>query len=146
MEPIQTGQSMPTYRITNIIDHGRSDKNTDPKFKNVDYLLWKFQSIEEGNSVQIKGNQLEFGQSTVFADKPDSLLKFVRLEKESYFLLESKANGSLTGLLVNAKTKKVNKVQCTKVKDSSRENYEYAIIGEEGEFWNYIALFGNTKE
>ena len=146
VQPIQTGQSMPTYRITNIIDHGRSDKNTDPKFKNVDYLLWKFQSIEEGNAVQIKGNQLEFGQSTVFADKPDSLLKFVRLEKESYFLLESKANGSLTGLLVNAKTKKVNKVQCTKVKDSSRENYEYAIIGEEGEFWNYIALFGNTKE
>ncbi len=146
VQPIQSGQSMPMYRITNIIDHGRSDKSTDPKFKNVDYLLWKFQSIEEGNPIQVKGNQLEFGQAIVFADKPDSLLKFVQKEKENYFLLESRANGVLTGFLVNAKTKKVNKVQCIKAKDSIKENYEYAVIGEEGEFWNYLALFGKAKE
>ncbi len=144
VQPIQSGQSMPMYRITNIIDHGRSDKSTDPKFKNVDYLLWKFQSIEEGNSVYVNGNQLEFGQTTVFADKPDSLLKFVQREKENYFLLESRANGVLTGFLVNAKTRKVTKVQCIKVKDSLKENYEYVVIGEEGEFWNYLALFGKT--
>jgi hypothetical protein len=146
VQPIQSGQSMPVYRITSINDHGRSDKNSDPKFKNADYLLWKFQGIEEGNTVQIKGNQLEFGQSAVFADKPDSLLKFVRTEKENYFLLESRANGNLTGLLVNQKTKKINRVQCTKSKDSLKENYEYAVIGEELEFWNYIGLFGNAKE
>lgn len=146
VQPIQSGQSMPVYRITNINDHGKPDKNSDPKFKNADYLLWKFQNIEEGNAVRIKGNQLEFGQLSVFADKPDSLLKFVRTEKENYFLLESRANGNLTGLLVNQKTKKINRVQCSKVNDSLRETYEYAVIGEELEFWNYIGLFGNGKE
>jgi hypothetical protein len=143
VQPIQPGASMPSYRITNIIDHGRSINSKDPKFKNVDYLLWKFQNLEEGNSVQVKGNQLDFGVSSVFEDKPDSILKFIRKEKENYFLLESRTNGALIGLLINGRTKKANKIQCTKLKNTNMETYEYSVIGEELEFWNYLALFDN---
>ncbi len=140
-QPIQTGQSFPTYKITNINDHGKLDSNKDPKFKNIDYLLWKFQNIAEGNSIQMKGNQLELGVSTVFAEKPESLLKFMQKEKDNFFLLEDRKEEVLVGYLVNRKTKKVNKVQCTKVKDKAAI-YDYALLGEELEFWNYIGLFG----
>lgn len=142
VQPIQSGSSMPVYRITNIIDHGRANTSNYPKFKNVDYLLWKFQDIEEGNSILIKGNQLEFGTVNVFVDKPDSLLNFIKKEKDNFFLLESRVDGVLTGLLVNGRTKKVTKVQCTKQKETTQAIYEYAVIGEEVEFWNYLGLFG----
>lgn len=141
VQPIQPGQSMPTYKITNINDHGKIESN-NPKFKNIDYLLWKFQNISEGNSVQFNGNQLELGASIVFTDKPDSLIKFIQKEKENYFLLEDKKAEVLTGFLINRKTKKVAKIQCSKSKVGA--NYDYAVLGDELEFWSYIGLF--TKE
>jgi len=145
VQPLQTGSSMPVYRITNIIDHGRADNTNNPKFKNVDYLLWKFQNLEEGISIQLKDDKLEFGQSVAFVDKPDSILDFVQKQKDNFVLLESRANGSLTGFLVNSKTRKVSKIQAYRTKDTKREIYEYVVIGEEKEFWNYIDLFGNGK-
>ena len=146
VQPLQSGSSMPVYRITNIIDHGRADNTNNPKFKNVDYLLWKFQNLEEGISIQFKGDKLEFGQSVVFVDKPDSILDFVQKQKDNFVLLESRANGSLTGFLVNSRTKKVSKIQANRSKDTKREIYEYTVVGEEKEFWNYIDLSGNRKE
>jgi len=62
-------------------------------------------------------------------------------EKDNFFLLEDRKEEVLVGYLVNRKTKKVNKVQCTKVKDKAAI-YDYALLGEELEFWNYIGLFG----
>ena len=119
VQPIQSGNAMPVYRITNIIDHGNATNSKDPKFKHVDFLLWKFQTIEEGIPVQVNGSQLEFGNAIVFTDKPESLLKFVTKEKENYFLLETRDNRVLTGLLVNTKSKKVTRVQCFKVQNES---------------------------
>lgn len=141
VQPIQSGNAMPIYRITNIIDHGNSTNSKDPKFKHVDFLLWKFQAIEEGIPVQVNGSQLEFGNATVFADKPESLLKFVSKEKENYFLLETRDNSLLTGLLVNGKTKKVTRIQCTKIKNETRETYDHTVLSEEGDFWSYLGLF-----
>lgn len=146
VQPLQTGSSMPVYRITNIIDHGRATNSSNPKFRNVDYLLWKFQNLEEGFSIQLIGDKIEFGQSVVFVDKPDSILDFVQKQKENFVLLESRANGSLIGFLGNSRTRKVSKIQATRTKDTKREIYEYAVIGEEKEFWNYLDLFGNRKE
>ena len=79
-------------------------------------------------------------------DKPDSILDFVQKQKDNFVFLESRANGSLTGFLVNSRTKKVSKIQANRSKDTKREIYEYTVVGEEKEFWNYIDLFGNRKE
>ncbi|MBP7280207.1 MAG: hypothetical protein KBA66_01425 [Leptospiraceae bacterium] len=141
VQPIQSGNAMPVYRITNIIDHGNATNSKDPKFKHVDFLLWKFQTIEEGIPVQVNGSQLEFGNAIVFTDKPESLLKFVTKEKENYFLLETRDNRVLTGLLVNTKSKKVTRVQCFKVQNESRETYDHTILSDEVDFWSYLALF-----
>ena len=141
VNPSSSGNSMPIYRITNIIDHGRGENAKDPKFKNIDYLLWKFQGIDEGFTVQLNESKIELGVSNVFSDKPTSLINFVSLEKEKIFLLESRDNTTLTGFLVDVKTKNVNKIQCFKVKSDTREIYDYRILSEDIDFWVYLTLF-----